>query len=415
MLTCCERGGTGDGKNNSRGSDSDSEGSVSDSGSYLSEESAGPAAHRAKRDAELAELGALSADQRASKLKAYGWITPSTGHHFDVADVTRLPGSKAPAVVKAHVRHWLPPPGVTIKATMFFCHGMHVHVNAKPTIAFYDDMSARGYATFAMDLPGHGFSEGENRCMIPDFQGCFDAHEALMRFVLGGCAQDDKAEVALGVDSAVLAALRGKPFFVVGESMGGMIAAFLAQQVAKGTSRELAGGFRGALLLCPSLVVDLPPPPVLWFLRSCVVPAVPHWTMPNSLSSSAATKPYDIFDDAVEQDMITLDNYHMPECGWPGTPGALGWRHGLRWSTANAFLKAFARLEGLMDSIAYPFLVLHDPHDKICFFKGSTDLMDRSRSSDKTLTRVEGGLHGLCANRREEVAQAMDAWMGQRL
>jgi len=371
------------------------------------------------RDAELAKLEKLGDEERARRLRESGWLLPPTGHWFRADDVTLLSG-RPRCQVKAHVRHWLPPSdeagSSSVKATLFFCHGLHAHVEEKLLDDFMRELSAKGFAGFALDLPGHGYSEGDSRCLVPGFQACFDVHEAFIRQVLGANS-DDELDAALGVPEAVLRQVRQKPYFVMGESMGGMIAALMSKQISGGKSNNLAGGFKGAVLLCPALVVDLPPAFVRWLLQNTVVKQYPHRCMPDFLSSSAATKPYDIYKQPEHQEMIMLDSYHMPEYGWRGTAGGLSWRHGVRWATANAFLEVFKTLEDDMGKMTFPFVIIHDPKDKICFFEGSQNLMRLSPSHDKSLVEMKEGRHGLHGNKpeAEEVLAAMAAWMDARV
>ncbi|RWV84641.1 hypothetical protein BHE74_00008232 [Ensete ventricosum] len=60
-------------------------------------------------------------------------------------------------------KSWLPKPGTTTKAALFFCHGYGI---AKR-------IADAGYAVFAMDYPGFGLSQGLHG-YIPGFDGMVD-------------------------------------------------------------------------------------------------------------------------------------------------------------------------------------------------------------------------------------------------
>ena len=73
-----------------------------------------------------------------------------------------------------------------------------------------------------------------------------------------------------------------------------------------------------------------------------------------------------------------------------GNEGALGWNHGMRWGTALMFLDFAAVIAQTMSKVAYPFLILHDPADKVCNIAGSRRLVAESctPAEQKQLTEV---------------------------
>ncbi|KAG1368120.1 putative caffeoylshikimate esterase [Cocos nucifera] len=68
--------------------------------------------------------------------------------------------------VEVFWKRWLPSPGVSTKAALFFCHGYGDTCIAKK-------IAASGYAVYAMDYPGFGLSQGLHG-YIPSFDGIVD-------------------------------------------------------------------------------------------------------------------------------------------------------------------------------------------------------------------------------------------------
>nr|XP_018679328.1 PREDICTED: caffeoylshikimate esterase isoform X2 [Musa acuminata subsp. malaccensis] len=101
-------------------------------------------------------------------------------------------------------KSWLPKPGTTTKAALFFCHGY-----GDTCTFFFEGIAKRiadaGYAVFAMDYPGFGLSQGLHG-YIPSFDGMVD--QVIERYA----AIRGTKEV------------RGLQHFLLGQSMGGAVA-----------------------------------------------------------------------------------------------------------------------------------------------------------------------------------------------
>lgn len=61
-----------------------------------------------------------------------------------------------------------------------------------------------------------------------------------------------------------------------------------------------------------------------------------------------------------------------------GNPGGLGWGQGMRYGTALMFVDFAPVIQQTMSEVAFPFVILHDPEDKICGIEGSTALIEKS-------------------------------------
>eukprot|EP00434_Breviolum_minutum_P013681 symbB.v1.2.012060.t1/scaffold825.1/size159525/1 len=149
-------------------------------------------------------------------------------------------------------------------------------------------------------------------------------------------------------------------------------------------------------------------------LRTFVVPCFSHSSMPAAVSSSSKVQYgncYKLSDPKqkmfAEMEMRD-DPLRFPNIG-------LGWPRNMRWGTAGAFSKVFSTMDKDMAKAKYPFLIIHDPEDKICLVGGSEKLMERSPSADKQLSRMEaGGFHCITFVDQERYVGLQTSWMKQR-
>eukprot|EP00930_Biecheleria_cincta_P024296 TRINITY_DN17397_c0_g2_i3.p1 TRINITY_DN17397_c0_g2~~TRINITY_DN17397_c0_g2_i3.p1 ORF type:complete len:358 (+),score=66.58 TRINITY_DN17397_c0_g2_i3:101-1174(+) len=341
-------------------------------------------------------------DDEETLEKLLSWNLPQTDGFFEAPSGNRL-----------HVRATLPV-GQAARAVLLYCHGLNGHVNGRWYAGhFIPLIASKGFAVFAVDIMGHGYSEGE-RSFVEDWDAVFDDLSAFLEALFGVAEPSpDEEDFNAGVSAQVLGHIRSLPIFVTGQSMGGMIGMYAGLRLQ--SNDKLQARFRGAVLGCPSLAVDLPAAPVRFLLRNIVVPLFKSHEMPpwvSSSSKSMSSWSYDLANPTMRQ-QAEMD---IRDCAarFPGQ--ALGWQKGMRWGTAAAFSDVFARVEEDMEEIEYPFLLIHDPDDKVCFISGSEKLVERSPSNDKTLHRMNAhGLHCLPMYATEEYVSRMAEWIYRRL
>jgi len=70
-------------------------------------------------------------------------------------------------------------------------------------------------------------------------------------------------------------------------------------------------------------------------------------------------------------------------------PGGLGWGHNMKWGTGLMFVRMAEALKAEFESVRCPFLIIHDPYDKVANIKGSHQLLERSRTPADQKTLVE--------------------------
>jgi len=270
----------------------------------------------------------------------------------------------------------------------------------------------KGFAVFGVDIAGHGYSEGV-RNLVEDWNTVFTDWEEFVKALLGAAQPaPSRRDFCAGVSDQVLARLRRLPVFVVGVSMGGLVAMHVGLRMQQ--RKALCQRLQGVVLCCPALAVDLPPQPVQILLRNLVVPLCPMGIMPSCVSSSSKGKSSSLLDltDPRQREIAEMD---IRDCAgrFPGV--GLGWGKGMRWATAGTFSEVYLGIEEDMRRVAYPLLVIHDPGDKICFFEGSQKLMELCASADKTLEAVDArGMHYLPMAMEDQFVSSITSWMLRR-
>jgi len=329
----------------------------------------------------------------------------------------RTPGFfEAPSGNRLHARV-LPPAGGAAgkpaKAVILYVHGMNSHVNLKHWVDYLVRVASQGYVVAAVDIMGHGYSEGE-RALLDDWHDVFEDLEGFMEAFMGVAnPMPGPDEFNPGIPGDVLLQARSLPIFMHGNSMGGMIGMYVGLRLQ--ANRRLNDKFRGAILGYPALAVELPPFAVQAFLRHVVVPMFRRREMPAVVARSShfpTCRAYNL--NVPEQKIVAAtevrDSWNrLPEHG-------LSWSASMRWGTAGAFSKIFVTLEEDMKTVAYPFLLMHDPGDTVCLIKGSNKLMELSPSKDKVLKEIDGGgFHDVSLNRQEWFVATLDSWIRERL
>lgn len=343
-------------------------------------------------------------DWALSRLKT--WIVPQTHSYFN-----------APSGHQLHVRAVLPPgdeDGSTVEAVLLYCHGLNSHVNSSAYAGgFYPKLAGEGFAVFAVDIMGHGYSEGE-RSLIDDWNVVFEDLERFLEALMGvSKAASDDAEIHIDISAKALAHIRKLPVVITGVSMGGMIGMHIGLRLQR--SATLSNRFKGGVFGCPALVVDLPPKPVQCLLRAFVVPLCSTREMPPVVSSSSKSRASDSYDlmDPKQRMAAEMD---MRDCATRFPGHGLSWHQPMRWGTAGAFSTLYLQTDDHMSQVQFPFLLLHDPDDKVCFYAGSEKLMQLSPSKDKTLQPVSaGGKHSLPMVVQDLFITSMISWIKKRL
>lgn len=250
------------------------------------------------------------------------------------------------------------------RAVLTLAHGYAEHGGRYQ--AFGRFLAGRGVAVGVLDQRGHGKSEGE-RANVRRF--------------------DELVDDLSDFDAQLERAWPALPRFLMGHSVGGVVAAQLAlAQPAR---------FRGLVLSSPYLQNAVRVPGALLALA-------------GTLSRFAPSLPTLKLDPA----LLARD----PEVGAAYARDPLVYTGGTKARIGREQLKAGAAVLARATELTLPLLVLHGEADAVADAEGSRALVARSGSSDKTLCLYPGGYHELLNDSGRERAQAeIAAWLEARL
>jgi alpha-beta hydrolase superfamily lysophospholipase len=261
--------------------------------------------------------------------------------------------------VRLFERRWLPEGAP--KAALAIVHGYAEHSGRYAYVG--EAIAARGYAVHAVDLRGHGRSEGPRA-----FVRSFDAYLADLRAFL----------------DRVRATTPGAAVFLLGHSMGGTIVALAA--VADRPAVE------GILLSGPVTVRNAPR------LFERVINVIARVAPMLPLTKLAA--------GAVSRDPDVVRRYDEDP---------LVYRGRMRVGLLAAMLRAARRVDSGIAKMSLPVLFMHGTADQLTTPEGSRDLYERAASSDKTLKLYDGLYHEILNEpERDEVIADIAAWLAAR-
>jgi len=229
------------------------------------------------------------------------------------------------------------------RAAALFVHGFGEHAgrlaNAMRTLA------SRGIATYAYDHRGHGRSPGA-RAVVERFDG-------LVRD-------------SLAMRDAARAASPGVPFFLIGDSMGGLLAARSAQ--------TRPDDLDGVVLVSPALTVGVREGPIVRRVGSLIGAIAPGFPIAK-LDTSALSR--------------------SPEIGPAYLADPLTHHGGVPARTAAEMVKAGVAAFAAAPAWTSPLLIIHGTADRICDPAGSERFAAAvsGRGADVTLRMVDGAYH----------------------
>lgn len=258
-----------------------------------------------------------------------------------------------------HLRVW-PAPG---RGWVAVVHGYGEHSGRYEALARW--LNARGWSVASCDLRGHGLSPGR-RGHIWAFDDYLHDVAALHLFV---------AEQA-----------GGQPVFLLGHSLGGLIALRYVQE----REVELAG----LVLSAPFLELALPTPRWKLVLAPALSRLWPTFSTPSGLRGELGSRDPEVAT-AYDRDPLVFKR-----------------------ATARWFAEVLrAQREALAEApkLGLPLLVLHGEADSVASPRASRALVARAGSSDKTL-HVYGGFRHEVLNElgKEGVWEELASWLAAR-
>ncbi|WP_342378758.1 lysophospholipase [Myxococcus stipitatus] len=230
-----------------------------------------------------------------------------------------------------------------VRGVVVLIHGLRDYSDRYGGLA--EALRAQGFAVVAQDHRGHGYSGGDRQRV-----------ESMQQWV------DDVD----GVVQATRARHPGVPVVVFGHSMGGLVATHYTLQHAADVSGLILSGAALAL-----------PPGVSGFdtrlakIFGTLTPGLPA----QSLDSEQ------FLHDGPEKERFLADPLITHE--------------NLPARSAKALIVAIEALEGRLQELTLPLLVVHGGEDVITSIEGSRTLVAQAASADKRLIIYEGQRHDL--------------------
>jgi alpha-beta hydrolase superfamily lysophospholipase len=247
------------------------------------------------------------------------------------------------------------------KAMLLLVHGAGEHSGRYQSFAQF--FTAHNYAVAALDYQGHGKSEGR-----PGFVDAFADY------------LDDLALLQQQLDARL-------PTFLVGHSMGGLIASlYLAQQERN---------FIGAVLSGAAITTELKPGKLQMLLLRLLAVLAPRLGV-LKLDAAGVSRDPEVVREYVEDPQVF---------------------HGKM--SVRMVRELFGGMEQIQQDaarIALPLLILHGGEDVLTSPQGSRYLYQHVSSRDKTLTIYPGLYHEIFNEpERAEVLQQVLDWCDARL
>ena len=258
------------------------------------------------------------------------------------------------------VRSWQP--ATAPRAVVVICHGVKSHSGYYFWTA--EQLTADGYAVYALDLHGRGKSEGE-RFYLEKFQDYQDDVDATMK----------------------LARSRhpGLPVFLLGHSAGGVISSVYTLE----HQAELEG------FICESFAFQVYAPEFALAVLKGLSHITPHLHVLDLKTEYFSRDPAAV--KAMRDDPLIAGEVQPT-------------------LTVAELVRADERLKREFPLITLPVLIMHGTADKVTKPSGSQLFYDTAGSKDKTLKLYDGHAHDLLNDvGREQVMGDIRQWIGQHL
>ncbi len=265
---------------------------------------------------------------------------------------------QTPRGANIYYQHWQPE--AAPKAILFVVHGLAEHSGRYMNLVNY--FVPRGYAVYGLDHIGHGKSDG-TRVYLERFNDFIEPLKTYFDMIQGWHP--------------------GKPVFLVGHSMGGLIGSVYLL--------EHQDELKGAVLSAPAVKVSDNISPATIMLGKILSGILPQ----TGLLALDAT--------AISKDKSVVDAYLNDSLVYTGKVTA---------RLAAEMLSAMQRVTAEAATIRLPILLLQGSADRLIDPGGANMLHEKASTPDKTL-KVYAGLYHEVFNEpeREQVLRDVEAWL----
>ncbi len=255
-------------------------------------------------------------------------------------------------------------PRAEIRASIIVVHGLGEHSGRYENVV--NHLLPQGFAIYGFDHIGHGRSEG-HRGFVHQYE--------------------DFSDTLTTYKNKVKSWQPGKPLFLLGHSMGGLI----ATEYLIDHSKELTGAVISApLIKVPDNIGKFTI--ISGKILSMVAPKLGI----TALDPTAISRDPEVVEDYINDPFVFLGK----------TSARL----------SNELFKAIMRVNEEVDKIEIPFIVLQGSEDLLVNPNGSRMLYEGANSQDKTLKVYEGLYHEIFNEpERGRVLEDIANWLNARL
>jgi alpha-beta hydrolase superfamily lysophospholipase len=258
------------------------------------------------------------------------------------------------------VRSWKP--DGQARAVVALCHGFNAHSGY--FVWTGEQLAARGFAVYALDLRGRGQSDGER--FYVKTVGEYEADVATL--------------IALAKSREA-----GLKVFLLGHSAGGVTSAIYTLD----NQTELAG------FICESFAFQVPAPDFALAAIKGLAHLAPHAQVLKLNNADFSRDPAAV--KKMNDDPL-IAHETQPT------------------ATVAALAIADERLKKEFPKFTLPLLILHGTKDGATKYQGSQEFYDKASSKDKTLKLYEGHYHDLLNDLgKEQVFAEIAAWIEARV
>lgn len=255
------------------------------------------------------------------------------------------------------------PAGVLPRSALINLHGLGDHSGLYPTVV--EHFVSRGYAVHAFDLRGNGRSPGQ-RGYVKRWREFREDLAAFVRFVL----HEE----------------RGRRVFVLGNSLGGLIALDYALR--------RPDAIAGVVAAAPPLG-SLGVPPLLMALGRVASGIWPRFSLETKMDLS------NLSHDPAVVEAITCDPFFH------------------RRGTARLSTEVTAAIRSVQErasTLAVPLLIVHGAEDRMVLPDGSRAFFQRVTEPDKEYREYPGSYHGLFVDiGAGQVLDDVETWVARHL
>ncbi|XP_073274874.1 caffeoylshikimate esterase [Primulina huaijiensis] len=290
---------------------------------------------------------------------SYYWgDTPEEEYYTQQGIISTKSYYTSPRGLTLFTKSWQPPPSTRTRGIICMIHGYGNSISwtFQATPIF---LAQNGFSSFALDIEGHGHSQGL-KAYVPNVD-----------LVVDDCLSFFESVITQNPS------FQNLPVFLYGESMGGAICLLIHFKKPR--------FFKGAILLAPMCKISDKVKPI--------------WPIPQILTAVARFAPTlpivptaDLLDKSVK----------VPEKKIIGMKNPTRYQGRPRLGTVIELIRVTDLINSRLSYVDIPFIVIHGSADVVTDPEVSRELYELAKSQDKTIKIYEGMMHSLLFGETDE-------------